>query len=377
MIVQQSELTVINLEALVADLSDPDRALFERLFRVGTHVGQLVPPSSMYPWIERQFGSLETVTEQRVVRVTNLHTLDDALFNEVRARRPMEMQNGFRPEEFAPGSNDPLAAPLEGTPADAFGRIEGRFSITASNVAKPDAISGLVVFREANPLHFTREHVIDYIETATRWAEAAHRHDPSARYYLFMWNCLWRAGASLTHGHAQMMVGRGMHYGKVEHLRLTALRYREQYGSNYFDDLYRAHELVGCAFRHGGIRFLAHLTPVKEKETLLIGDRLDQHLMSSIYDVLACLRDDLGVRSFNLAIYMPPLGPTDEDWSGFPVLVRIVDRGDYNNRTSDIGAMELYAASIISSDPLTVARHLCRHFQGPQPGIAKNGDGAM
>jgi len=48
----------------------------------------------------------------------------------------------------------------------------------------------------------------------------------------------------------------------------------------------------------------------------------------------------------------------EEEWSGFPVLVRIVDRGDPRTVASDMGAMELYASSVISSDPFEVARSL-------------------
>jgi hypothetical protein len=35
-----------------------------------------------------------------------------------------------------------------------------------------------------------------------------------------------------------------------------------------------------------------------------------------------------------------------------------VDRGDPANRTSDIGAMELYAAPVVASDPFRVAETL-------------------
>ena len=56
-----------------------------------------------------------------------------------------------------------------------------------------------------------------------------------------------------------------------------------------------------------------------------------------------------------MAFYMPPLAPTREDWSAFPTVVHVVDRGSPANRTSDIGAMELYAASVVASDPFRVA----------------------
>jgi hypothetical protein len=39
-----------------------------------------------------------------------------------------------------------------------------------------------------------------------------------------------------------------------------------------------------------------------------------------------------------------------------------VDRGDPHNKTADIGAMELYAASVIASDPFRVAETLREAF---------------
>ena len=71
-------------------------------------------------------------------------------------------------------------------------------------------------------------------------------------------------------------------------------------------------------------------------------------LKDRVYDVLACYRDRLGVSSFNLVLYRPPLAPTHESWDGFPIMVRIVDRGDPTTRTNDFGGMELYAASVVS-----------------------------
>jgi hypothetical protein len=66
----------------------------------------------------------------------------------------------------------------------------------------------------------------------------------------------------------------------------------------------------------------------------------------------------LGVSSFNVAFYLPPLASTEEDWSSFPVVIHVVDRGNPASRTSDIGAMELYAVPVVSSDPFRVAHFL-------------------
>jgi hypothetical protein len=107
------------------------------------------------------------------------------------------------------------------------------------------------------------------------------------------------------------------------------------------------------------VRSLAYLTPIKEKEVLLIAADINAGLKEQIYHVLCTFTQKLNVLSFNLALYMPPLDvPEGEDWSHFPVLARIVDRGDLGNRVTDFGGMELYAQSVIGTDPFFVAHSL-------------------
>lgn len=149
----------------------------------------------------------------------------------------------------------------------------------------------------------------------------------------------------------------------MEQLRRAALMYRTDQGANYFDDLYAAHRALGLTVESGDTRIMAYLTPIKEKEVLLISGELDEDLKGSIYKVLRCFTKRLGVHSFNLALYLSPIDSVEEDWSGFPALVRIVDRGDVNNKTSDVGAMELYASSVVASDPFRVIKALRACFQ--------------
>ena len=353
------ETVIANLPSLIDALPADERALFQRIFRVDAVEGRIVPPDSMRPWIVRHFGAVEPTLSQRIVRVTNLITSRGALFNPLRSRRPYSFVDEVALEsELAADNNDPFAEPLVETPADVFGRIEGRYCISGANVAKCEGFHSVVIFKEHNPLRFDRETLRDYFDTGLRWADAAHGVDPAAKYYLFIWNCLWRAGASLVHGHAQVLLGRGAHYPAVEGLRRAAHDYRARHNADYFDDLYRAHAAVGCGFEKEGVRILASLAPVKENEVLLIAPRLTDSLKDRAYEALACLRDRLGMVSFNLALYLPPIAPAEEDWRRFPAIVHIVDRGDLAARTSDIGAMELYAASVITGDPLQLARLL-------------------
>jgi hypothetical protein len=358
MAISHDGVSIMEIEDVIAQLDHEQRARFERLFHVSTTHGRLVPPEAMVPWIEKQFGSIEPTLDQRIIKVTNLVTLEGVLFNWLRSSRPMWRQEIKLDEELERTSADPLFDPYSGTPEDLFGRVQGEFSVTASNIAKFDGFHGLVVFNERHPLHWDREQIHDYIDTGGRWGDLAHATDPDAKYYVFMWNCLWRAGASLLHGHAQVIMGRDMHYAAVEYLRRCASVYQAHNRSNYFDDLYLAHESLGLAFEKEGTKVIANVAPKKENEVLMFAPFVSTSLKDRIYEVLSCFRDRLGVSSFNLVIYTPPWGETPESWEGFPVVVRIVDRGDPSSRTADFGAMELYAASVVSSDPFALARTL-------------------
>ena len=335
--------------------------LAERLFDVGVTVGRLELPEGMHGLVERSFGSVEAVREQRIAKIVNRVTLEGTLFNELRASRPMQTGVDLDlGQEISATKGDAFCSPMSSTPSDVFGRVRGEHSVTASNIAKYDGFHGVVVFDEHDPLAFTPEKVSDYVSVGLRWGEKALEADAEARYFFLMWNCLWRAGGSIIHGHAQATATRGMHYPKVEYLRRAALSYRAEHGSSYFDDLYRVHDALGLSLpAPDGVRGFANLAPIKEKEIILFGQSLeDEPLRLAVARALEGFTQELGVRSFNAAFYVPPLAPAEEDWSGFPVVVRLVDRGDPASRTSDMGAMELYAASVVASDPFAVAAKL-------------------
>lgn len=357
--VRVSAPSIVELDNIVESLPEEEKELFQRLFHLSATTGWLHPPETMHSWIKERFGSLEAVTSQKIIKITNLVTYEGALFNKLRSSRPLEIKEKLRIEAQiidALKKEDPLRCPREDTPEDTFGRIEGKYSITASNIAKYDGLHGIVIFKDYNPLYFTKEKISDYLDTGWKWAEKAREADPSAKYFLFIWNSLRRAGASLLHGHAQVTLTRSKHYAKIEGLRRAALGYQDKYGSNYFEDLYRAHRAVGCAFEKEGVKILAYLTPVKEKEVILLARSFDLALKERIYEVLACFRDQMHVTAFNFALIPPPVAETEESWEGFPVIARVVDRGDPKMPSCDIGTMELYASSVISSDPLEVAR---------------------
>jgi hypothetical protein len=348
---------IVELPGLVDALPHEAREAFNRIFEVEVVQGVLKPPPQMLPWIVRQFGSIESVTSQSVVKVTNRVTLEGTVYNTLRALRPHNFQAADSPVVFSQPAEDPFASPLQFTTEDPFGRVEGRYCITAGNVAKCEGHHGVIIFNEYDPQTFGLDQVTDYIETGWKWARRAHGYDPQAQFYLFLWNCSNRAGASIAHGHAQAVLGKRRHYGKVEQLRLAANSYKDGYHRDYFDDLFLAHRALGLGREAGGLRTMAYLSALRLNEVMILdsGDAAD--LAGAVYQVLASFRDKMGVRSFNVGIAYPPFDML-EGWEGFPVVARILDRGRTGNLSSDISAMEFYGSNVVSSDPFETAKYI-------------------
>ncbi len=350
-------MEITRIRELVTRLPAHERELCDRIFEFQASTAHPTLPQEMNAWAEETFGSVEAVRAQRLLRAGNLVTGEETLFNPLRTHRPHDSAgiDDLHHRIERARTQDVFREPLTGTPQDSFGRVNGSHAVTAANINPYDAWHGVVIFKEFEPLTFSLAEVSDYLETALEWGRRAHRADHEARYFITIWNCLWRAGASLVHGHAQALLARGRHYGRVEALRRAAEDYRSRYGSNYFTDLARVHLALGCGLEVDGVKVAASLTPFKDREVMIYADALSDVFKRVLHTVLATLVNDLGVNFFNLSLVIPPLAVTPESWQGFPVLVRLLDRGDVANRTSDIGAMEIYAASVVTRDPFELA----------------------
>ncbi len=353
---------ITDLADLLSGLEGPDRALVGKLFDVSVSKGELIYPEN--PEVVKGYGPKEQVKTQKIVKVTNKVTYESSLFNELRSRRPFQTKVRIELEEEIKKTEGCIFCIPKAyyvTPGDTFlehGRIKKETCFTASNPGKYDGYHGLAIFNDHNPFSFSD--FPDYLDCSIEWAKSAQTKDKEAIYFFFMWNCLWKAGGSIIHGHTQMSLGKGMHYGKIEYL----LKAANGYEGNYFEDLYKAHEILGLGFKSNGIEIMAYLTPIKEKEVIVIAKTVND-LKNAVTKILTSFYTNLGVRSFNLALICAPSAIFDDidereksRWEGFPIMIRIVDRGDLTNRTTDFGSMELYASSVVSSDPFAVAREL-------------------
>jgi hypothetical protein len=353
----------------------PDaRRRAKALFDVSQVEGETDPPPELHDWLEHHFGSVQAVRRQQIVRVTNRWSLEGTLFSPLRSRRPLPSAttDAFA-QQVQATVGDEFCHPETGTPADPWGRVRGKRSITGANAAKYDGRHGVVIFDRHDPLDFDEESVLDMLEVGREWAERSRADDPRAWAYLLIWNCGPRAGGSIVHGHAQMLLGRGTHYAHVERLRRDAAAYAKATGGAYLADVVAVHRELGLLVADaGGVTVVASITPVKERELLIIGqpgmDEREPAFAGAVARTVITYRDAAGVRAFNLALLRPPLDTSiaaGDGWREMPPLVRLVDRGDPGGRSSDIGAMELYAASVVGSDPFQLAAQLRGNVSKP------------
>lgn len=357
-----SNQTIATINEQVPSLPEPLRQIGQRIYQIDVMQGRTVVPPLMEPWVEKHFGDVAAVREQTIVKIVNRFTLESGLFNPVRAHRP----NADYPEDEALEAwitqeltgHDVFTDPEHETTADVFGRIRGRYCLSASNVAKYDGWHGLVIFDDPHPLHPGPAQIADFLEVALRWFAAAHAADPAAIYPLITWNCLPKSGATLMHGHMQLALTRGMHFARIENWRRAAEAYRARAGAAYLDDLYALHEALGLVVPAGNTaRGFVHLTPVRNREIVLLAPSAEDMIEPFAANVRALIERQ-GVRAFNAAIALPPLLPTAENWRDMAVIARVGDRGNPLTNRNDIGAMELFAASCITTDPYRVAREL-------------------
>ncbi len=387
---------IMDLSTNVTRLPSEERALWHGIFEVMETEGDMSIPKSFRQKVLGYFGRrreeedavCDRVRRQKIVRIRNKWSGEEALFNELRADRP-----GMRPDpkeltrvneavKQAKEKGCDFCNPLRYTSKDVFGRIRRAFIDeqgvtrtvwTGSNVAKYDTWSGMVYFWHHHPLEFTKAELDAVIDAGFEWFTRVRTKDREAMYPFFMWNCLAKAGASQVHPHAQVLIARSQPYAKVRALLKTAARYEERSSSGfnqtsrYLDDLYLVHRSIGLGQRvsFGGddpVRVLVSVAPVKEKETLIIAEKSPAQSESArhaLFTIVRCLADDLGVTCFNVAIMMPQM----EASGRIPFcLIRIVDRGSLSKATVDMGGMELYGTNVVATDPYVVARKLSKRL---------------
>ena len=372
--------SIFELEGYINKLKNEDERfykLFNRIYSFYSEVGTMDIVPSMKQFVLNNFGKkdesghiiegieevFERLENQRIINIFNEWTCQGTLYNPLRSNRP-GMGRDLAEERKNIGhiinnsrKDCDFCSPETNTPKDLFGRVYGKHSMTAANIAKYDVYSSLVIFNEHNPLKFNLKEFSDYIDTSFNWFETVFKRDENFQFPFFVWNCLPRAGASLMHGHAQILMTRDRPYARVGLLKRASQNYKNKTKHEYFDDIYKIHECLGLSHKSGDIRLFANLTPVKEKEITIISQKSpaeNEQAKMITFKTLRCLIDTLGVQSFNMSISCPSMSGKDN----FPYIIQIVDRGDISKSTADIGGMELYGSTVVADDPCRIIKKI-------------------
>lgn len=337
---------ITNLPKLVNKLKKKDKELFDRFYSVKLSVGKLKVTPEMKTFVINRFKSVEKTENQKIICINNKFTWEGNLFNELRSMRP-EPKAKFVPSELDNKKNCLFCNIEKQTPLDIFGRIKGKYCATASNIAKYDKFHGLIIFNEHNPLKLKKAWLKDYLETAEKWFERTDKLNDGMINNFLIWNCLWRSSASIIHGHMQVTASETK-YQKIIKLEETYDNYNRKFKSDYFIDLFKIHKSLGLGKKIGKSMVLYYLTPIKEKEIVILSkEKRFSELNDLIYNLIKNYFR-IGVQSFNIS-----LTKIKGYW-----MVRLVDRGPLENRNSDIGAMELYGNSVVAFDPFKLAKEI-------------------
>lgn len=373
--------SIIELEDHINYLKEHDPQsykLFKRVYNVYFGTGTMKIPNGMKHKVLEYFGQknnfgeftetlehvLHRIENQKIVKIFNKWSSEGALFNHIRTQRPGMDKLDLKSQKdqinkliIKSKTNCDFCNVEKYTPEDVFGRVTGKHSVTAANIAKYDVWSSLVVFNNHNPLEFSLKELSDYINTGFKWFEKVFLENEEYKFPFFVWNCLYKAGASQIHGHAQILMSKDISYAKTESMKKTHETYQNKNKTDYFQDIYKIHDSLGLAHEIDDVKLYAPITPTKEKEIIispLESPFTSENAKKVIFNVLRYFIDVLGVHSYNMAIYCPPLNND----SYLPYLIKIVDRGTILKPTADIGGMELFGSTVIADDPYNLIQNI-------------------
>ncbi|MEM3677940.1 MAG: hypothetical protein QW176_07330, partial [Candidatus Bathyarchaeia archaeon] len=248
---------------------------------------------------------------------------------------------------FCPGNIQRMTPLLPGGFAEE-GRLRFGSAVLFPNMYPFSIYHAVAVFtgeHNPKPCDLHPEAIRDCLRVSMEFLRLAREEDPEIRYGSVNWNYMYPAGASIVHPHLQV-IGDARPTLLQEKLLEGSRAYYERYGSNYWLDLVEAEAELGerLIHRDGCAAWLASFAPQGNNEVLgifpgcssileLNGDCLDA-LSRGVAGVLKAYHD-LGVESFNMALFS---GPLDEHSNYYSLNLRMISRpGVEAYYTSDCG----------------------------------------
>eukprot|EP01065_Artemidia_motanka_P010891 TRINITY_DN15850_c0_g1_i1.p1 TRINITY_DN15850_c0_g1~~TRINITY_DN15850_c0_g1_i1.p1 ORF type:complete len:347 (+),score=33.01 TRINITY_DN15850_c0_g1_i1:128-1168(+) len=242
------------------------------------------------------------------------------------------------------------------------GRIRRGAVTTCSNVAKFAPFHSCAIFDHHEPMLAT-EHATDVVAVADEYLAHVRRASSRPLRLLIGWNCMACSGASLEHGHAQLLC--------LPHAPRWAEDLEADAGAALRDmisvaartDTLLPHSGTGCCA-------FVSLSPGIHKEVLVAapapgeaGGELGDRVGNGLRAVLRAMRSE-GTTAFNVvvtSIHAPKSGIGGP--RGSVAVARVGDRGPHDRKTAGFGFVEaLQVGTVGGTDPFAVAAGLRRRL---------------
>lgn len=335
---------------------------FDALFRLEDIYGVLklspIYLKKINRWLNNDEKLIKKIKNQRIIKIYNRHTHEEMLYNAMRSRRPQtkseqspetytfDLLNESRKNCDFCGKNY-----LNSTAEDSFGRLERRLSYTAANTFKYDRWHTLIVSRNHDTLHLTEDEIVDMFELAQEWFSKAFAIEPMYTCPEMIWDAMPKSGASQVHTHLQVSLGYDIYYGNIERTRQAARIYAQMNdGRNYFNDFLYVHQALGLTIPIGNSQIVVHLTPIKDLEVMILGEKLEKDFYKAIHLIMRIFVDDLKEFSFSFGMYLPPMNESSINGHEIPVVCRVLFRNPVTNLRTDMNGLDLYTSSVIGKD---------------------------
>jgi len=221
------------------------------------------------------------------------------------------------------------------------------------------------------PRELTARILADAFEASTRYLGFVHQKNPEVRYGAMLMNCLPPAGSTVVHPHMQALASDHA-FDMLAQVDTKAREYLDNCSLNYWKDLVaeekkRKERYLGSG---GGSDWIMAYSPSGSDEAWGIAcdctdlTNISRNALSGMADGLARVLkfyDELGIRSFNAALFSAPFGKASPHGA---VLLKVASRyGFQSQNVNDVWGLRYFLdEGEVFDSPEDVATGLRKYF---------------
>ncbi|OXA59155.1 hypothetical protein Fcan01_04224 [Folsomia candida] len=327
--------------------------LFNEIFTMEGIDADLVIPEGFQAEVKGWLGNdpelFKQIHHQKIYKIVIKGSHEETVFNPLRSKRPTS-KSSINPVDYIANlsastqSTCDFCQYKDHTAEDVFGRIDNKYSASASNTFKLAKFHGLFFPKTHHPVNISFQALLDlFVNTSQQW------------YPSILWDVLPHAGASQVHPHVHGLLGVHQYSGAFEKLHAISQEYYAKHHRSYWTDLIKVHDALGLVVRFGDAVAMVPLFSRKDHEYMILAPQVDDTFATLIYTILEGYKNNLGVYCFSAGGAYPFLGDQTRNLDaylqpGLPAIFRSGSRGLCTSVSSDVSSLELYTVNNINSD---------------------------